>query len=1159
MDDLLGFQEAILPGRGYALRAGSTNGNAQFSFEPEPTHPAWKWEEKITTGLDSERFLRQIDTEQYLSAGEIGSLGSAELQPQSREAIAAFPPTNSTSPTNADPITGATIADATGPLPPLPLSFIPNVGQADPNINSLVKGANHSIFFTPEEIIFKIESVAEPTLVQLNFPGANPSPSLEYLAPLPGFVNFIAGTDPKEWHTNLPTYQGLVYRDLYEGIDLVYSGREGFLKSDFIVQPGADPEQIRTSYSGVEAIAVRDEYLVLQTASGELIEAPPLVYQEIDGRRVPIQASYAFFDEANNLISETELNPQSSSVRVGFSLGSYNPAFPLVIDPTLEYSTFLGGSGNDRGLDVALDDEGNIYLTGSTTSVDFPVQNALQGSSGEDVFVTKFFRDGTRLFYSTYFGGSGVDSGSGIEVDSEGNVYVTGVTTSADFPTLNAIQSEFNGNPDVFVTKINSNGDAIEYSTYLGGDESESPSNIALDASENVYVAGNTLSTNFPTENALQSRFGGGVDGFVAKINGEDNTLDYSTYLGGSSNDEVLDITADDAENIYLTGTTFSTDFPIENPFQASRGGGNFTNSDAFVTKLNSDGSALEYSTYLGGTDDDRGLGIAVDLEGNAYVTGSTGRIPEQVPIAPDGLPVAVFGNFPTRNPLQETFGSINANFDTDAFVTKFNSDGTDLEYSTYLGGRETDIGEAIATDVFGNAYVVGTTSSSLDFPLENEFQSRFGGGASDVFVTQIDSDGESLEYSTYLGGANSDSADNLVVEENGTVYIAGSTSSIDFPTETAFQGSLGGLTDAFLAKIVPDGLGREINFQNFVQFVTATERDPFSLFYNEGFYLADNPDVAAAVARRDFSNGLEHFIQVGQFERRQPSPLFEEAVYLSQNPDVAAGVAAGTIISGFDHFIRFGFFEGRDRRTELFDERFYLAENPSVANAVASGLYRSGFDHFIQFGQVEGRAPNPFFDEGFYLFSNPDVAPNVAAGIFTSGFDHFARLGELEGRSPSPLYNERFYLENNPDVAGAVAIGRFQTGFEHFLLFGSADGRQGSPFFDEIFYLEENPDIAEAVLAGLLESGFDHFIDVGQFEGRAPSEQYDEAFYLDTNPDVAAAVDSGALASGFEHFLLIGFAEGRPGVGDRENASKFWKAFPASDLKLTKQKYLET
>jgi hypothetical protein len=482
--------------------------------------------------------------------------------------------------------------------------------------------------------------------------------------------------------------------------------------------------------------------------------------------------------------------------QVGFAVATYDTSLPLVIDPVLCYSTYLGGNSADEGRSIAVDSSGSAYVTGYTFSTDFPTttgtfQTTTFGGS-TDAFVTKLNPTGSALVYSTYLGGGYYDFGHGIAVDASGNAYVTGDTSSTDFPTTaGAFQTTLGGIRNGFVTKLNPSGSAQVYSTYLGGSYSDAGLGIAADRSGNACVTGLTFSTDFPTTaGAFQPTFGGGgsIDAFVTKLNPTGSAQVYSTYLGGSGGDEGLGIAVDASNNAYVTGFTQSTNFPTTSgAFQPTFGGYN----DAFVTKLNATGSApLVYSTYLGGSDFERGFGIAVDTLGNAYVTGVAGT------------------NFPTTSgAFQTTFGGIIV----DAFATKINPTGSaPLVYSTYLGGSQFDQANGIAVDASDNAYVTGVTTST-DFPTTSgAFQTTFG-GYSDAFVTKLNPTGSApLVYSTYLGGDADDSGNGIAVDPSGSAYITGTTSSIDFPTTTgAFQAVLMagvGCCDAFVTKFTGGG-----------------------------------------------------------------------------------------------------------------------------------------------------------------------------------------------------------------------------------------------------------------------------------------------------------------------------------------------------------------
>lgn len=462
----------------------------------------------------------------------------------------------------------------------------------------------------------------------------------------------------------------------------------------------------------------------------------------------------------------------------GSSSGGSYPQQMLAINPVLGYSTYFGGGGTDEGNSIAVDSAGNIYVTGLTDSRNFPVVNAAQaifGGGQQDAFVIKLNPAGTQVIYATYLGGSGQDYGTAIAVDRDGNAYVTGYTDSSNFPVRNALQATKTGAINAFVVKLSPTG-SLASSTLLGGSLNDYGSSIAVDAAGGIYVAGIATSKDFPMLRAAQTTFGGLADGFVAKLNPTATRLVYSTYLGGAGTDGVSSIAVDGEGNAYLTGLTDSTDLPTANALQATHGGGLF---DAFVMKLDANGERLIYSTYLGGSSVDRAFRIAVNMAGNAYLIGDTDS-----------------SNFPTLGAVQSTKrGS------TDAFVTRLNASGTALDYSTYLGGSGIDGGTAIAVDAAGSATVTGFTASA-DFPLAAAAQTVIG-GAYDGFVARFDKTGAALEYATYLGGSGTDSAFGVATDTAGSAFVMGVTNATNFPTAAALQATnSGGTTDLFIAKI---------------------------------------------------------------------------------------------------------------------------------------------------------------------------------------------------------------------------------------------------------------------------------------------------------------------------------------------------------------------
>jgi hypothetical protein len=666
----------------------------------------------------------------------------------------------------------------------LPLHFEANQGQTDAEVKFLARGSGYGLFLTASEsvlVLGKSEAArtghaalgqagttkrSRPSAVlRLRLLGANPRPSVEGREELAGKSCYFIGSDPKKWRTNVPQYARVEYKDVYPGVSLAYYGNQSQLEYDFVVAPGGDPRQIRFGIEGAERIDVDAEgNLVLSLPDGKVVERAPVVYQEFDGTRQVVEGRFA-------------LKGRSEA---GFDVGHYEADRPLVLDPLLVYSTYLGGSGADWGQSIAVDAGGNTYVAGYTYSVDFPTANPLQAANAgvNDVFVAKLNAAGSALVYSTYLGGSGGDSGTGVTVDESGNAFVTGVTNSSDFPTVNPLQPMKRAGVDAFVAKLNAAGSALLYSTYLGGNGDDQGNGIAVDAAGNAYVAGWTQSTNFPTTNPLQAANGGSQDAFVARLNPAGSALIYSTYLGGRWLDAAEGVAVDASGSAYVVGLTDCvSNFPTLNPLQSACGGP----MDAFVTKLNPAGSSLVYSTYLGGGDSDQGTSIAVDASGSAYVAGRTSST-----------------NFPTANPFQAAYGGGLE----DAFVAKLDPAGSSLVFSTYLGGSDRDQAFGIAVDASGSAYLTGWAGPN--FPTANPVQAVYGGGTFDAFVTKLDPSGSTLAYSTYLGGrGGGDTGIGIAVDSARNAYVVGITDSANFPTMNPVQAAYaGGFPDCFLARI---------------------------------------------------------------------------------------------------------------------------------------------------------------------------------------------------------------------------------------------------------------------------------------------------------------------------------------------------------------------
>ncbi len=691
------------------------------------------------------------------------------------------------------------------------VSFESNQGQTDEQVDFLAAGQSYTIFLTPQEAVIRLNADLESntgssasSVVRMRWVDAQPDPIVVGLGQQPGASHYLIGSDPADWQTGIERFSSVRYHDIYTGIDLVYYGNQGELEYDWIVDPRSDPNQIVVDFHGADELTLDDAgRLVLQIGDQQLVLQQPVMYQTVGNDRVPVSGGYRLLDEN----------------RVGFDVGTYDASSTLIIDPVLDYSSYLGGQSSDEGTGIDVDAEGNTYVTGFTSSLNFPTLNAVQSNPfGIVAFVTKLDPTGLPV-YSSYLGGLGTTRGYGVAVDMDGHAYVVGETCSVDFPTVNAVQPT-PGHPtcledgllqgDGFVTKFAIDGSNLEYSSFLGGSLFDVAFDVAVDSLGSAYVTGRTASVDFPTsDQSLQPSYAGLDDGFVTKLAPDGSALQYSTYLGGSMRDLPLAIAVDAAGNAYLAGRTQSNDFPSVAAFVNDYLG----SEDAFVTKINPDGSVIAYSSFLGGSDEDLGLGIAVDAVGNAFVTGVTRS-----------------SDFSTLDPFQSTNRG-----GTDAFVVKLDPLGAGV-FATYLGGSDDDQANAIAIGPDGNILIAGRTSS-LDFPLRDSVQSLHRGGQFDGFVTAFRGDGQALAYSTYLGGSGRDELSDIAVDAAGDAHLVGVTESVDLRTVNASQSSIASVCqssldcstvapDAFVAKIAHQGSGK---ISIFNQTVAATEGVEFT------------------------------------------------------------------------------------------------------------------------------------------------------------------------------------------------------------------------------------------------------------------------------------------------------------------------------------------
>jgi hypothetical protein len=719
-----------------------------------------------------------------------------------------------------------------------PLSFEPNLNQTNAEVKFLARGDGYILFLTGKDAVFSMgRTAASKAVMSMSLLGANENPRFSGMDELPGKSNYIIGNQPEKWHTNIPNYRKVSEKNIYPGIDLVYYGTQRQLEYDFVIAPGANPSKIQIAFKGANNLHTdANGDLVLSAAGSDDVRLhKPVAYQQIGDEKQLVAANYIL----------------KGNGAVEFGVGNYDASRPLIVDPILAYSTYLGGSGIDGANAIAIAPDNTAFVAGSTFSSDFPTVHALQPNEGggvdfpQDAFVSKISADGSTLLYSTYLGGENEDSANGIAVDNSGNAYVTGKTISPHFPVTltNSINSLCGGDgrcgtsfntlnlmvTNAFVSKLNAAGSGLIYSGFLGEYENVIGQAIAVDNDGNAYVTGETTANFVPTvvitppnvppppfpisASAFQTTFGGGtVNAFVTKIDPTGTTILYSSYLGGEIEDIGYGIALDSNANAYVTGLTYSTAFPTTpGALQVANGGA----GDAFVTKVNADASALLYSTFIGGSGLDQGNGIAVDSSGNAYVAGLTNSA--SFGFAPNG--------FQTTNQGEG-----------DAFVAKLNTTGH-LSYFTYLGGTKADAATGIAVDSTDNAYITGSTVST-DFPTAGAvFQPQYGGGNADSFVAKLDPTGKTLVYSSYLGGTNTELASGIAVDTSGSAYITGQTCSEDFPLANPLQDVPGGNCDAYVAKVSilagfalnPAGLvfsAQSLNTTSQSQTVTVTNGD---------------------------------------------------------------------------------------------------------------------------------------------------------------------------------------------------------------------------------------------------------------------------------------------------------------------------------------------
>lgn len=722
----------------------------------------------------------------------------------------------------------------------LPVHFIANHGQLDPRVSYYIQGASTTVSFTTAGVYYTLRNpsaFANAALsslgawtVQLEFIDANPSVWIQATDRNQATVNYFRGTSD-QWVTEVPTYASVCYRDLWPGIDLVFSGPKGNLKYTFYVHPGADPRKIRLAYRGAESVELTSKgSLHIDTPAGGFSDERPVAWQESGGVRRDVAARF--------LLQGGE---------VGFSVGQYDRQQVLVIDPVvLVYAGYVGGPGSDRGYGVAVDTGGNAYLSGYTASSlsSFPVTVGpdLTHNGSFDAFVVKVNPSGTALVYAGYIGGSGDDRGYAVAVDTAGNAYVAGSTTSSEatFPVTAGPDMNFNGDTDAFVAKVNASGTALVYAGYIGGSGFDSIQSIAVDTHGDLYAFGSTSSSEstFPVVGGPDVSYNGGpLDAFVAKVNAGGDSLVFSGYLGGAGNDSGRGIALDSSGNLYVTGYTSSSEatFPVSVGPDTTYNGGDV---DAFIAKLGPAGTGLVYCGYIGGAGADYSWAVAVDAGGSAYITGRTGSTET---------------TFPATNGPDTSYNGGG----WDAFVAKVNPSGGSLAYAGYIGGSSTEMGLGIGVDAAGNAYVAGEVSSTeASFPVIVGPDTSYNGGGRDGFVAKVNATGSALVYSGYIGGSADDGFSSIAVDAAGNAYLNGEIMSSEstFPVVAGPDTTWNGLNDAVAIKIAafPGTAGPTLAFRNGFNAIE-TSTFPSPSLRNSGGNFRLNPAVAMSAGGRVF------------------------------------------------------------------------------------------------------------------------------------------------------------------------------------------------------------------------------------------------------------------------------------------------------------------
>jgi uncharacterized protein (TIGR03437 family) len=647
-------------------------------------------------------------------------------------------------------------AGATAKRPTQPYTFEENHGQAHESVKFLARGEGYGLYLTEREAVLSLARDARTQqVIRMSLEGSRVPQSVAGLRPTGQTSNYLVGNQ-NQWKTDVPHYERVRYAGVYPGIDLIYHSASNHLEYDFAVEPGAAPDAIRLHFEGVPELHVnRGGSLDLRLGDRKLVHQAPVAYQDIDGKRRLVSAAY-------------EVRGDHS---VGFRVGRYDRTRPLVIDPVVLYTTYLGGDKADTINAIAVDPQGNTYVTGVTTSTNFPRVGAgvfQQTFAVFTAFVTKYNATGTAILHSTYLGGGSNTTGYAIQVDAQGNAYLGGVTGAKDFPMVNATQTTHPGLNIGYVAKLNSQGNALLFSTYLGGERNDEVRGLALDKDGNIAVAGRATSTSFPTSNAIQPAFGGSQDAFVTVYRSPDYRIKYSTYLGKTGSEDALAVTF--ANGMATPGAYQNT---VKSP------------NDGFIARISNLGNNLDWFTYYGGSGDEKAQAVAIDSTGAVLVGGYTSSA--NLPTTPNAIQTARRG----------------AN---DAFLARFSTTGAELLYGSYIGSSATGVDAAttesingIVVDASGGVNIAGIANGA-DFPSVRPVQAY--AGKVDAFVARLNADLTGFIFSTPLGGTAQDLAFGLAVDAQGGLHVAGETDSTDLPLKNPIDNTFAGGQEGFVSHI---------------------------------------------------------------------------------------------------------------------------------------------------------------------------------------------------------------------------------------------------------------------------------------------------------------------------------------------------------------------